>query len=195
MGPRPLVNGPGDLASAGRPAWTCPARRPARCPAPEDKDSLSLAIGQGGLRATPLQVLCMMAAVANGGRLLTPHLAGRAQCPHARRRGRCRRRRACRARRLATLPAVREGLRRVVADAAGTAHATAYVGSIAIAGKTGTAETGVGRASHAWFAGYAPADGPKLAFVIVLEHAGDAAAAAGPVARRLVLRMEQLGLL
>ena len=64
-----------------------------------------------------------------------------------------------------------------------------------IAGKTGTAETGEDRASHAWFAGYAPADEPKLAFVVVLEHAGDAATAAGPVAKRLVLRMEQLGML
>ena len=95
----------------------------------------------------------------------------------------------------ATLQAIREGLRRVVADTNGTAHATVFLASTAIAGKTGTAETGEDRASHAWFAGYVPADKPKLAFVVVLEHAGDAATAAGPVAKRLVVRMEQLGLL
>ena len=67
--------------------------------------------------------------------------------------------------------------------------------STAIAGKTGTAETGEDRPSHAWFVGYAPADEPKVAFVVVLEHAGEAATAAGPVAKRLVLRMEQLGIL
>jgi cell division protein FtsI/penicillin-binding protein 2 len=70
-----------------------------------------------------------------------------------------------------------------------------FIQSLAIAGKTGTAETGADRPSHAWFAGYAPADDPKLAIVVVLEHAGDGAAAAGPVAKRLVVRMEQLGLL
>ena len=83
----------------------------------------------------------------------------------------------------------------MVADPNGTAHATVYLESIAIAGKTGTAETGGDRPSHAWFAGYVPADEPKLAFVIVLEHAGDAATAAGPLAKRLVLRMDQLGML
>ena len=83
----------------------------------------------------------------------------------------------------------------MVADTNGTAHATVYLESIAIAGKTGTAETGEDRPSHAWFVGYVPADEPKLAFVIVLEHAGEAATAAGPLAKRLVLRMDQLGML
>ena len=95
----------------------------------------------------------------------------------------------------ATLPAIREGLLRVVADPKGTAHGTVYMESTAIAGKTGTAETGEDQASHAWFVGYAPAEEPKVAFVVVLEHAGDAATAAGPVVKRLVLRMEQLGML
>ena len=67
--------------------------------------------------------------------------------------------------------------------------------SIAVAGKTGTAVAGAGRCDHAWFAGYAPAAGPRVAFVVVLEHAGDGAAAAGPVAKRLVMRMRQLGML
>ena len=94
-----------------------------------------------------------------------------------------------------TLQVIREGLRRVVADPRGTAHGTVYQASIATAGKTGTAAAGEDRAAHAWFVGYAPADEPKLAFVVVLEHAGGGAAAAGPLAKRLVLRMEQLGML
>jgi penicillin-binding protein 2 len=93
-----------------------------------------------------------------------------------------------------TLRIIRESLDRVVSDPAGTAHGSVYLKEIAIAGKTGTAETGNGP-SHAWFAGYVPADKPKYAFVIALEHAGDAAVAAGPVAKRLVLRMKQLGML
>ena len=95
----------------------------------------------------------------------------------------------------ATLATIREGLTRVVADPRGTAHGTVFCESIAIAGKTGTAQTGADRADHAWFAGYVPAERPKLAFVVVLEHAGDAAEAAGPVAKRLVLAMQQSGVL
>jgi cell division protein FtsI/penicillin-binding protein 2 len=67
--------------------------------------------------------------------------------------------------------------------------------SLAVAGKTGTAETGADQADHAWFAGYVPAERPQLAFVVVLEHAGDAATAAGPVAKRLVEQIDRLGLL
>ena len=94
----------------------------------------------------------------------------------------------------ATLAAVRQGLERVVADPKGTAYGSVRLESVAIAGKTGTAAAGEGRRDHAWFAGYVPADAPRLAFVVVLEHAGNGAVAAGPVAKRLVLRMQELGM-
>ncbi len=154
-------------------------------------DTQSTAIGQGSLTVTPLQVIRMTAAVANGGRLVTPHFVSREQTPapqpipglssH-------------------TLAQIRAGLRRVVSDREGTAHATVHLETIAVAGKTGTAETGRGEtgtdgADHAWFAGYVPADRPKLALVVVLEHAGNAATTAGPVAKRMVMQMQQLGLL
>jgi penicillin-binding protein 2 len=166
-------------------------------PAVKTPDPFTLAIGQGELTATPLQVARMMAAVANGGRLVAPHVTTlRPEAPardeecislagasgfHA----------AVNCPRDPFVP-VREGLERVVADPQGTGHATVFVESIPIAGKTGTAETGGGRAAHAWFAGYVPADRPRLAFVVVLEHAGSGSTAAGPVAKRLVLRMKEL---
>ncbi|MFH1264816.1 MAG: penicillin-binding transpeptidase domain-containing protein [Planctomycetota bacterium] len=169
-------------------------------------DTQMLAIGQGSLQVTPLQVARMMAAVANGGLLVTPHVVSGLGLPEL-----ADRQSAARApepwddpirvpapRRIpgldaSTLAVIRDGLRRVVSDARGTAHGTVDIESIPIAGKTGTAETGPGRLEHAWFAGYVPADKPKLAFVVVLEHAGDAAEAAGPVANRLVRHMQQLG--
>jgi penicillin-binding protein 2 len=92
-----------------------------------------------------------------------------------------------------TLNVIREGLERVVADPDGTAHETVFFSELAIVGKTGTAETGGDFPDHAWFAGYAPADTPKAAFVVVLEHAGHGGLAAAPVARHLVERMQQLG--
>jgi penicillin-binding protein 2 len=158
-------------------------------------DTQMMAIGQGSLTATPLEVLRLLAAVATG-RLITPHVAvtmspGRepGDKPAHQQAGQ-----AIAGLHPGTLAAVRQGLERVVADPKGTAYGSVRLESVAVAGKTGTASVGGGRREHAWFAGYMPAEAPKLAFVIVLEHAGDGAAAAGPVAKRLVVRMQQLGM-
>lgn len=84
-----------------------------------------------------------------------------------------------------TVAVLRESLERVVADPHGTGRAAAVAG-VRVAGKTGTAETGGGQPDHAWFAGYVPADRPRVAFVVMLEHAGSGGKAAGPVARQLI---------
>ena len=167
-------------------------------------DPLALAIGQGTLTVTPLQVARLMAAVANGGQLVTPRVVSRlglvetsdpalddddSGLPHTRPP------RPIPDLSPETLRAVRHGLKRVVSHPDGTAHATVHLEDIAVAGKTGTAETGGGRADHAWFAGYVPADAPRWAFVVVLEHAGSGSAVAGPIARRLVQKMQALGYL
>ncbi len=168
-------------------------------------DTQLLAIGQGSLRATPLQVVRMMAAVANGGLMVTPHVVRALGLPSLD-DGRSATDlddpaddplvvappRPIPGLSEATLAEIRRGLDRVVSDPSGTAYSTVRLESIRIAGKTGTAETGPGRAAHAWFAGYVPADKPKLAMVVVVEHAGDAAQAAGPVAQRLVREMQEL---
>src|SRR5262249_493347 len=91
------------------------------------------------------------------------------------------------------LAVIRKGLRQVVADEHGTAHGVIDFEPVAIAGKTGTAETGSKQPEHAWFAGYAWADQAKVAFVVVLEHAGNSATATGPVAQHLVEQMDDLG--
>lgn len=168
----------------------------------------SLAIGQGSLLATPLQVVRMMAAVANGGRLVAPHVVdglglpeladdqstadladlsdGAISVPPPR---------PIPGLDAAALSVLREGLKRVVGDPQGSAYGTVRTESVEIAGKTGTAQCGDGRAEHAWFAGYAPVNKPRYAFVVVIEHAGNADTAAGPLAKRLVLQIERLGLL
>jgi penicillin-binding protein 2 len=213
MGPRPLVDWARRFGFGQPTGVDLPNEATGTLPTPENiyqlerhqwhtVDSQSLAIGQGSLTATPLQVVRMMAAVANGGRLVTPRVVervhgseGRSRDPSHASPGNLDS--AARAVNLSsrTLRVVRDGLRRVVADADGTAHATVYLESLAVAGKTGTAETGDDRGGHAWFAGYVPADEPKMAFVVVLEHAGDAVTAVGPLAKRLVLRLDQLGML
>lgn len=160
-------------------------------------DAQNLAIGQGTLTATPLQVLRMMAAVANGGLLVTPCVVKEVKAienadpievdSEAIRPGPIR----VPGLTAESLAAVREGLRRVVDDPKGTAYGSVRLDSVAIAGKTGTASVGADRADHAWFAGYFPAEKPRYAIVVVLEHAGDAATAAGPVVKRLVQRISE----
>jgi penicillin-binding protein 2 len=157
----------------------------------------ALAVGQGAFTATPLQVVRLYAAIANGGHLITPrilreHTQG---APNAGEPANVELSAEARIGGLSepALDAVREGLRRVVEDPGGTAYDTVRLPHLAIAGKTGTAETGGQQQDHAWFAGYVPADAPRYAFVVVLEHAGSGATAAGSVARNLVQRMQQLG--
>lgn len=166
--------------------------------------TLQFAIGQSSLTVTPLQVARMMAAVANDGRLLTPRFVqeSSASAPSAeggdivlatfedaeagpeRIHGLS----------PGTLERVRAGLREVVENPRGTGKRV-RLEEISIAGKTGTAEVGGGKPDHAWFAGYVPADAPRVAFVVVLEHGGSGGHDAGPVARRFVQMLLDHGLL
>jgi penicillin-binding protein 2 len=131
----------------------------------------------------------MMAAVANGGELVTPHFA-QSVGPVVRRSGDESLDIESEANHVAgldhdTLAHIREGLKQCVAHPKGTGFKTVRLNETAIAGKTGTAEVG-GKPDHAWFAGYVPVDRPRYAFVVVLEHSGSGGKAAGPVARELV---------
>ena len=177
-----------------------PGESAGRLPSPPTKplvsETMQLAIGQGPITATPLQVVRMMAAIANGGSLVTPHvvsdlgpdpeaLATRAEPRTTPIPGLSKR----------VLDTVRTGLQRVVEDPRGTGYKRVRLPGIAIAGKTGTAEVGGDLEDHAWFAGYVPARRPRVAFVVVLEHAGSGGRKAGPVARALVESLQVTGLI
>ncbi|MCH7686406.1 MAG: hypothetical protein IH899_06960 [Planctomycetes bacterium] len=162
-------------------------------------DTLGLAIGQSRLTATPLQIVRMMAAIANGGILVTPHVVDNSgptvvdsddlnSAPN-------RAPRRIPGLSEETLNRVREGLRNVVHHPRGTGYKRVRLEEMTIAGKTGTAEVGGEKRDHAWFAGYVPAENPRYAFVVVLEHAGTGGQNAGPVAKQLVQLMLNLGLL
>jgi penicillin-binding protein 2 len=172
-------------------------------------NALLVSIGQGPVTATAMQVVRMAAAVANGGLLVTPHVAegisrrGDGQ-PAVNNRADSSGRPVVDPFPAASpqpiaglneqmLAIIRKGLRQTVADELGTAHEVINLANVAVAGKTGTAETGANQPEHAWFVGYAPAEQPQVAFVAVIEHAGDAAPATGPVVQYLVQRMDELG--
>ncbi|MEX0714996.1 MAG: penicillin-binding transpeptidase domain-containing protein [Planctomycetaceae bacterium] len=212
MGPEPMFHWARELGFGQPTGIDLPGERGGSVPVPpslrakfpEDDaspwyagDTLGLAIGQSRVTATPMQIARLMAVIANGGELVTPHVVrvgGPTRLgedddfpePPAPRR--------ISGLSDSTLARVREGLERVVADPRGTGYKHVRLHEVAIAGKTGTAEVGGGRPDHAWFAGYVPADRPRIAFVVVLEHAGSGGAAAGPVAREFVRAMLELGL-
>ncbi|MCY3023458.1 MAG: penicillin-binding transpeptidase domain-containing protein, partial [Planctomycetota bacterium] len=139
-----------------------------------------LAIGQGQLNVTVMQTTVLMAAVSNGGCVLTPRLWLDAPPPAPRSLGIS----------PGNLAIVRHGLDEAVNVGRPGERGTAYVPfhergpelAVRVAGKTSTAEHRKGAPPHAWFAGYAPADSPRVAFAIVLEEGGHGGAVAAPLA-------------
>jgi penicillin-binding protein 2 len=140
-------------------------------------DVLNHAIGQGRLLCTPLQVANMAAVIANGGKLYKPHFFDCARDADGNVVQRYAPEFVQLPIRQSTLDVLREGMRLVVAS--GTARNTG-LDAFRVAGKTGTAELGIEGQYHAWFAGYAPYDNPRIAFAVVSErtvgHGGSHAA-------------------
>jgi penicillin-binding protein 2 len=148
-------------------------------------DTLNMAIGQGFVLVTPLQVARALSAVANGGTLLQPRLARAVLSPDGRlvRTFPPKVQGSLQASPFA-LAALRRGLEAVVERGTGQA---ARVEGLRVAGKTGSAETPRGR-PHAWFAGYAPADQPRIVVVVLVEHGYRGGLSAAPIARAILER-------
>ncbi|MBI5378545.1 MAG: penicillin-binding protein 2, partial [Nitrospirae bacterium] len=159
-------------------------------------ETFSVAVGQGYVLTTPLQLAVMTSAVANGGTLYQPRLlrfvTGKHQNPTTEYLPR-----EIPQSPLApeTLAFLREALVGVVAQPGGTGGA-ARSPAVTIGGKTGTAqvvalgakrrEGGKKIGDHAWFAAFAPAENPQIAVVVLVEHGGHGGAAAAPKAKRVI---------
>lgn len=148
-------------------------------------ETISVAIGQGPLLTTPLQMAVMMAAVANGGRLVRPHVVPDEAAAAAKTTGID----------PPILARLREALWAVVNErgTGGNARLPGYD----VAGKTGTVQV-IRQAArvdsrdlpyehrdHAWFASFAPAGAPQLVVVVYVEHGGSGSRAAAPLARQV----------
>jgi penicillin-binding protein 2 len=153
-----------------------------------DGDTCNLAIGQGALVATPLQMAGVAAALANGGFVHRPHLVRATRAP-----GEAAFRRAAPppAVDLAWNPAwmrtVRDGMRDVVMDERGTGRRAAIPG-VSVAGKTGTAEYGPkeeGR-KRGWMLAFAPFEAPRYAVAMVVEEAESGGLTVAPRMRALL---------
>ena len=167
--------------------------------------ALNTAIGQGDTRVTLVQLALSYAAIANGGTLYVPQLVRSVREPD----GTVVEDFAPRVRRRvhvdpAHLAFVIDSMYGVVNDEAGTAAAARIEGGVPIAGKTGTAQiygraradrdAGRGpyhRRAHAWFAGFAPAEAPEVAIVVLVDHGGPGGRVAAPIAIQIL--QEYLG--
>ncbi len=151
-------------------------------------ETISVGIGQGPILVTPIQLAVAYSALVNGGLLVQPHLVEGLGAPP--------RPTGLPAEALAT---VQDAMARVVAGSRGTARRLAAL-DVRIAGKTGTSQVmrkqeGVSwqqlpwdERHHALFVGYAPVGAPALVVVVVVEHGGDAASVAAPIAGRILER-------
>lgn len=159
-------------------------------------ETVSVAIGQGYVTVTPLQLANMMAAVANGGKLYRPRIVSKVESvdgaivrdygPELIRKIELK---------PDTLKRVHAALADVVkAGTGGMARSTL----VEIAGKTGTAQVvemkgGYVKSQqltyfnrdHAWFVSYAPVDSPQIAIAVLVEHGGHGGDAAAPMAKKV----------
>jgi penicillin-binding protein A len=140
------------------------------------------AFGQGELQVTPLQMALVAASVTNNGRVPTPYLASELRSGDAVRR------------------LHEPGQFFSTAGSSQTANtlvsfmvegvddgyaAKAAIPGIKVGGKTGTAEVGDGT-SHSWFIGFAPADAPRIAIAVIMEHQGSGSDFATPAAQQVM---------
>ncbi|WP_312721316.1 penicillin-binding transpeptidase domain-containing protein [Mobilicoccus sp.] len=165
------------------PMQVTPSTVPAEMNKPQEALS---AIGQYDVRVTPLQVAMVAAAVANDGKVMQPYLVRQTKGADLSVLDQTRPEEIGRAVSPGTAASLTRMMEAVVTEGTGT---RARIDGVSVAGKSGTAEHGEGRAPHAWFMSFAPADDPKIAVAVVVEDGGNAGSeAAGgrvsaPIAR------------
>ena len=150
-----------------------------------DGDTANMAIGQGFLEATALQVLWSVNAILAEGAVPLPHVLKAVF-----REGDFKEAPVPKPREIDITPntarIVREGMRR--AAIFGTCKQLKDVG-ISVAGKTGTADVPHGQEPHAWFVGFFPYDHPKYSIVVLIENGGKASDSSVPVARQFIKKL------
>jgi peptidoglycan glycosyltransferase len=154
-------------------------------PTSELVDVGRMGIGQDKLAVTPLQMAEVAAAVANGGRLMAPRLGDRVVDRDGRTVESFAPKLQSVVMKQSTATAVSAMMQAVVREGTGTA---AQIPGVAVAGKTGTAETQIGTAiNNVWFIAFAPASAPRVAIAVTLRGVpGQGAAFAAPPARAVM---------
>jgi peptidoglycan glycosyltransferase len=146
-------------------------------------------IGQSDVRVTPLQMAMVSAAIANKGTVMTPYLIQDTRNSSLDVIDQTQPEQLSQA----ITPDVATALTRMMITVVKSGTGTeAQIPGIEVAGKTGTAQTGQGRAPLAWFTAFAPANDPQIAVAVVVENGGNAGTevsggrVAAPIARQVL---------
>jgi peptidoglycan glycosyltransferase len=154
---------------------------------PDDPNAVDpgrLAFGQERLQVTPLQMALVAAGVANDGYVMEPKLVDRIIAPDGKVIDRFTSERWTRAMSSGTAAELTAMMTRVVESGTGTA---AQIPGVAVAGKTGTAETGRENENDTWFIAFAPADRPQVAVAVALSNQdGTGGSTAAPIAKDII---------
>lgn len=160
------------------------------------------AIGQGDVEVTVLQMAMAFSAMANHGKLYVPQVVERVESYDGRLIVGYE---PTLARVIATPPAALatwiDGMWKVNNEAGGTAFEHGHIENLTMVGKTGTAEVEKNHTpdpnqsidhwdpngSHAWFAGWAPAEDPEIAIAVLVEHGGGGGGVAWPIAKQITV--------
>jgi len=148
-------------------------------------DTVNMAIGQGDILVTPLQMADVYAGIANGGKVMEPHVLKQVLGQDGKpvltaeptvafdtkaKKG--------------NLASMKTAL--VSVTQPGGTGAGAFRGfPVRVAGKTGTAQV-AGKDDYAWFVGFAPANKPRYCVVVAIEQGGHGGSVAGPAARQIL---------
>jgi penicillin-binding protein 2 len=194
LGQKPGIDLP--AASAGlipTPAWRNRVYRSHKNPYIDrpwnQGDNVNLAVGQGDVMVTPLQLARAYAALANGGTLVRPHVGGRIVDVNGKTVERVK---PPPKRHLKisdeTRSVILGGLERAAMEPGGTSYSVMGGFPFPVAGKTGTAERGEGQEDQSWYSVIAPYDDPEIVVTVTVEHGGFGVESAAPIARSILER-------
>jgi peptidoglycan glycosyltransferase len=156
-------------------------------PGDPNEDIGRIAFGQGGLQVTPMQMAMVVAAVANGGRLMAPHFATKVVNPDGQTVQTINPTVYNQVMTPSVAAQINQMMRKVVEEGTGT---PAQLGGISVAGKTGTASIGAPNSglTEPWFIGFAPANNPQVAVAVTIERTqgGFGGTVAAPIAKDII---------
>jgi peptidoglycan glycosyltransferase len=151
---------------------------------PNQVDPGRLAFGQERMQVTPLQMAMVVAGIANGGLVMRPYVVEKITAPGGGTVSRTHPHELSRAVSPETAAILTQMMERVVQSGTGTA---AQIPGVPVAGKTGTAETGIAGLNTTSFVAFAPADAPKVAVAVYLENQhGVGGHTAAPIAKAVM---------